>query len=310
MKELLILTGKVGQKKRGLADYLGRSFAGRAKVTVGLFADLVFEIDGQKIEVRLNQKKITDFDLVVFRGVGSDFLTVAGDLALCLKHLEIEYTDTVFKEIGPFGSKMTALIKLSLAGLPMMPSFYCQQDKIRKHMDEIVGKFGFPLIAKELSSQAGRGVFLVKDKKDFDFLDRVKPEEQFLFQDFYQDNEEYRLLVLGYEPRVFYQKIKTDPDEFRANTALGAEEKYLTVARAPTKMREMATKAVRVLGYEIAGADFLVEKKTGKIWILEVNRGPGLTYDIRISPEVPALTAFLAEKLGLPAGRQAWKNDY
>jgi len=299
MKELLILTSKISRKRTALRDYLNQSLAGRAKVTLGLFADLIFEIDGKKIKVRLNQKKITDFDLVVFRGVGSDFLTLASDLALCLEHLGVKYTDTTFRNIGPFGSKFTSMIKLSLAGLPVMPSYYCQQPKIRGRIGEIINKFGFPLIAKELSAQGGRGVFLLKKKKDFDFLNEAKAEQEFLFQDFYPDNEEYRLLVLGYQPMVYYQKIKTDPNEFRANTALGAKEKYLVVDQAPKEMRAVAAKAAQILGYEIAGVDFLIDKRTQKIWLLEVNRGPGLTYDTKISPEVPALASFFAKKLGV-----------
>jgi len=297
MKNLLILTGKIGQKRKTLVDYLNKSLAGRAKVFLGLFADLIFEIEGRKVEVRLNDKKMTDFDLVVFRGVGADFLTVAGDLALCLEHLQVEYTDTVFKQIGPFSSKMTALIQLSLAGLPMMPSYYCQRPKIRERMGEIIHRFGFPLIAKDLSLQEGKGVFLLRKEKDFDFLKVVGPEQQFLFQDFYPHSEEYRLLVLGYEPMVYYQKIRTDPNEFRANTALGAKEKYMAVSQAPRKMRKIAVKAARVLGYEITGVDFLVDKKTQKIWILEANRGPGFTYDLQASPELPVFASFIAKKL-------------
>lgn len=299
MKNLLILTCKVGRKRTTLRDYLNQNLAGQAKVTLGLFADLIFEIDGKKVKVKLNQKPITDFDLVVFRGVGSDFLTLAGNLALCLEHLQVEYTGTTFKQIGPFGSKMTTLIKLSLSGLPMMPSYYCQQPKIRERMDKIINRFDFPLIAKELSLQAGKGVFLLKKKKDFDFLNEVKPEQQFLFQDFYPDNEEYRLLVLNHKPMVYYQKIKTDPNEFRANTALGAKEKYMAVSQAPRKMKVMAIKATRVLSYEIAGVDFLIDKQTQKIWLLEVNRGPGFTYDLRASPELPTFASFLKSKLGL-----------
>ncbi len=297
MKNLLILTGKIGQKKEALVEYLSQSLVGQVKVTLGLFADLIFEIDWKKVKVRLGDRNMTDFDLVVFRGVGSGFLVVAGNLALCLEHLQIEYTDTVFKRIGPFGSKMTALIQLSLAGLPMMPSYYCQRPKIRERMGEIIHRFGFPLIAKDLSLERGKGVFLLKKKEDFDFLNKVDPKREFLFQDFYPDNEEYRILTLGYKSMVYYQKIRTDPDEFRANTALGAEEKYLAVSQASKKMRAMAVKSARVLDYEIAGVDFLIDKRTQKTWILEVNRGPGLTYDTKISPEVPAFASFVAKKL-------------
>ena len=73
MKNLLILTCKIGQKRKALVGYLNQSLAGQVKVALGLFADLIFEIDGKKIKVRLEDRKITDFDLVVFRGVGSDW---------------------------------------------------------------------------------------------------------------------------------------------------------------------------------------------------------------------------------------------
>jgi len=140
---------------------------------------------------------------------------------------------------------------------------------------------------------------LLKKKEDFDFLKTVGPKQEFLFQDFYPDNEEYRLLVLGYKPMVYYQKIRTDPNEFRANTDLGAEERYLPVSQAPRQMKKMAIKAARVLNYEAAGVDFLVDKKTKKTWILEVNRGPGFTYDLKASPELPTLASFLAKQLGV-----------
>lgn len=298
MKELLILTGKINRKNKALVKYLDQRLPGRTKVSLGLFEDLVFEIDGKKIMVRLGQRKITDFDLIVFRGVGKDFLTLAGNLALCLEYLRIDYTDTVFKQIGPFGSKLTSLIKLSLAGLPTMSSYYCQQHYIREHLGEIVSRYGFPMIAKDLTLQGGKGVFLVKHENDFDFLNEAKPEQQFLFQDFYPESEEYRLLVLDYKPEVYYQKIRTDPNEFRANTVLGAEERYFAPDQASDEMKRLAVKAAKVLGYEIAGVDFLVEKKTGKLWILEVNRGPGLTYDTQVSPELPTVAAFLAKKMG------------
>ena len=71
----------------------------------------------------------------------------------------------------------------------------------------------------------------------------------------------------------------------------------MPVSQAPKKMRAMAVKAVRTLGYEVAGIDFLVDKKTQKIWILEVNRGPGFTYDLQASPELPVFASFIAKKL-------------
>jgi len=296
MKKLLILTGKVNKKRKRLCQYLNQSLSGRAKVTLGSFSDLIFEVDGKEIKVKLGSRKITDFDLVCFRGVG-DFLTLAGNLAICLDHFKIEYIDTTFSQIGPFGSKMTALLRLSLAGLPVIPSFYCQRDKIKNQINYLVAKFGFPMVAKELSQQLGRGVFLLKKRKDFDFLKKVDPKDEFMFQKFYPNEEEYRLLVLGNKVTVWERKIRTDPKEFRSNVILGAREEFLDINQLPKEMEQIAVKAAKVLSYEVAGVDILIDSRTKKRWLLEANRGPAFTYELDVSPELPALASFFADKL-------------
>ena len=78
---------------------------------------------------------------------------------------------------------------------------------------------------------------------------------------------------------------------------MGAEEEFIDVDKAPAEMKEIVIKAVKVLGLEIAGADILIDSKTGKQWILEVNRGPGLTYDTNVSPELKQLALFFARRM-------------
>lgn len=297
MKKLLILVAKKGKKKKKLVSFLGQNLLGKAEVSLARFSDLIFEIERENLSVGLDGRDIRDFDLVYFRRVGGEFLALAGTLALCLDHFKMEYIDSIFKEIGPAGNKLTSLLKCSLADLPVMPSFFCWQDKIREEIDYIVDKFGFPLVAKEVTSVRGEKVFLLRKRKDFDFLKQVDPGDQFLFQKFYPNDEEYRLVVLDYKVRVYYQKIRRDPEEFRSNTALGAEERFLAVEEAPAKMKKIAVKAAKVLGLEITGVDILIERETGKPWLLEANRGPGLTYDPKISTELPALADFFRHKL-------------
>jgi glutathione synthase/RimK-type ligase-like ATP-grasp enzyme len=40
-------------------------------------------------------------------------------------------------------------------------------------------------------------------------------------------------------------------------------------------MRRLALKAARILQFEFAGVDFITHKKTGQMYLLEVNRSPG-----------------------------------
>jgi len=299
MKEILILVTKTGKKKQTLVDYLNKNLAGKAKVTLGKLADLVFEVEGKKVKVRLNDKNITDFSLVYFRRLGSDFLPHARTLAFCLDHLKIDYFDSYFGKTSLAGNKLTALIRLSLAGLPVMPSFFCWRDKVEGNIDCLENKYGYPLVAKELLLQQGKGIFLIKKRKDFDFLKKTKPEDQFFFQKFYPNEKEYRLLVLGDRVAVYERKIRIDPLEFRGNVALGAKEEFLKVNQAPKEMKTMAVKAAQILGLEVAGVDIFIASQTGKQWLLEVNRGPGFTYDLEVSSELPELASFFAQKLGI-----------
>ena len=70
--------------------------------------------------------------------------------------------------------------------------------------------------------------------------------------------------------------------------------------RSPNKeMKKMAIKAAKVLNYQITGVDIMIDSQTGKKWLLEANRGPGFTYDLKKSPELPAVASFFAKKLKL-----------
>jgi len=97
--------------------------------------------------------------------------------------------------------------------------------------------------------------------------------------------------------KVWEAKISTDPKEFRSNVALGAREEFYPLADLPPKMEEIAVKAAKTLNIQIAGVDLLEEKVTKKVWLLEVNRGPGFTYDTKISPEIKKIAAFFAKEL-------------
>jgi len=97
---------------------------------------------------------------------------------------------------------------------------------------------------------------------------------------------------------VYERKVRTDENEFRNNVALGAKEEFLDLNQIPGVLKQIAVKAADVLGYQISGVDVLVDKTTGKYWLLEANRGPGLTYDEKVSPEMVKLAEYFAKKLG------------
>jgi len=298
MKKLLILVDKIGPKKEMFAEHIAKKLAKEDKLILARFSDLILINEQRKIEIFLDETdyKLRDFDLVYFRRAGSLFLSLAGTLGIYLDNLKIPFFDTCFKNLGSAGGdKLTTYVKLSLAGLPTIPGYFCWHTKIEQKKNEIIDKLGLPLVAKQLSSQRGKGVFLIKKADDFKMLAENFPEGEFLFQKFIPGKDEYRLLVLKEKIGSYEEKIKA-PGEYRANLALGATEEYIDIKRMPEAMKEIAIKAAKILSIQIAGVDILIDKN-GKMWLLEVNRGPGLTYDTQISPELDSLATFFKQEL-------------
>lgn len=297
-KKVLILVGKIGEKKELFAQAIAKALDKDDKLVLARFSDLIFNVNGRTVDVSIEevQEKITDFDFVYFRRAGTKFPSSAGTLAVCLDHFGIEYIDKTYRSLGPLGDKFTSLIRLAIAGLPVIPTFYCWHAHINDKKAEIIAKFGLPLVAKQIGSQKGRGVLLLKEEKDFAKLGMEFPEEAFLFQKYLPSDEEYRVLVLEEGIGAFERKIRTNPEEFRSNVALGAREEFIDIGKIPPKMKKIAIDACRTLEIQIGGVDILVDRK-GTPWLLEVNRGPGLTYDPKVSPELANLGKYFAHKL-------------
>lgn len=296
-KKLLILVDRAGIKKEKFARLIAERLGGSVVSTLAVFSNLTFNLDENGVTVCLDDEDIKNYQLVYFRRVGNYFFSVAGALAICLDSFKIPFFDTTFKEVGPDEDKVVNLVRLKLAGVPIVPTFFCWPTQIEKNRDKIIAQFGLPLVVKTLGSHRGLGVYRLKTIGDFGRLPGGgKP---LLFQPFIENEVEYRLLVLKDKVAVAERKIRTDPNEFRSNVALGAREEFFKVEELPDRIEKAAVLAARTLKIETAGVDVLLEKKGGRFWILEVNRGPGLTYDTAVSPEMDEIAEFFRRELGM-----------
>lgn len=298
MKKILILVDKIGEKKEQFAGLIAEKLGPSVNITLARFSDLTVDIDDKNITVEIEGENIKNFNLVYFRRVGDRFFSLGGTLAICLTHFGIPFFDTAFADVGPDEDKFTNQTRLAVAGLPIVPSFFCWYEKINEYKKHIIQRFGLPLVAKSLASHRGKGVFLLKKEEDFDLLNKDGGKSQFLFQKYLLNDEEYRLLVLKDRVAVAERKVRTDPNEFRSNVALGAKEEFLKVSDLSDDLKSMAVLSAKTLKIQTAGVDVLVERGNGKNWLLEVNRGPGLTYDTNVSPEISELAKFFKRELG------------
>lgn len=294
MKRILILG--VGKKTNELRDGLTKNLPRDVIVELAKFEDIIINIEQKNTSIFIDGKNILDYDIVYFRRAGKKFIWLAGTIAIFLDKNKKVYFDSVYKNIGPIGTKLTSLIKLAVDGFPVVTSVYCYSENIIKNFDGFTKKLGLPMVAKDLYSQRGVGVSLIKNKKDLETLVSKFPGKKFMFQKFVDKSDEFRILVLGDDVGCFERKKSPDPNEFRNNVSLGANEDFIEIEKTPKEIKDISIAAAKSLGIEIAGVDVVVDKNSNH-WILEVNRGPGFTYDSKDSPEITNLARFFAKVL-------------
>ena len=119
---------------------------------------------------------------------------------------------------------------------------------------------------------------------------------QYLFQKYVELKDEYRLLVLGDRVGVWEKKIVTTKGEFRHNVSLGASEEFLKINDIPDNLEKIAVNGAAALNVQIAGVDIATDRETGEYYLIEINRGPGFTYDTKISPEMDELAKYFGKE--------------
>jgi glutathione synthase/RimK-type ligase-like ATP-grasp enzyme len=297
MNKILILNYTNSGENKEFANLFKEKLADICQVYSCDFSDTSVFVKKDGIEVMFGDHNAKEFDLIYFRRVGHVYFKLAAALALCIKNLGIKFFDTGLSDIGPAGNKFISFLRLYFSGLPVItPTYFCPKETILQKYHEICKEIGLPLVFKHLHLQRGSGVFLIKEASQIPEILKKFPSGDFMFQKLVNNVHEYRVLVLNGKIGAYEEKVKTDKNEFRGNVHLGALEKFFDVDSIPSDIKEISIKAAKVLGIEVAGVD-VVTDDNDKAWLIEVNRGPGLTYNEKISPEIANFAKFLREEL-------------
>ncbi len=128
----------------------------------------------------------------------------------------------------------------------------------------------FPFILKWNFGLRGRNVFLMRNPEDLLLKSRAHPQSEWLVQEFIRAEFEYKVVTVGYKslPVVlkFAMNAKINRPDFKHYEVFASD--------AAAEIVSLAEAAARALGRELAKIDIL--ESSGKFYILEVNRFPGL----------------------------------
>ena len=266
---------KIAYLHRLTFDESERRFLEEAKI---LGIDLVMVkyrelrmVDGK---ILFGQMDMKEFDGWYFRSVGSE-LEWSKLLQLYAKKNKIPVVDQYLSSEGPLRRfKSVMSWQLTEAGVNYPKSSYIET---MSDLEEYLKNVSFPLIVK--LSQGGRhgmGTFWIREYEDLKKINDILMTRKgtrprgFLVQEYIENDGDYRVMTVGYKCiGGFKRQVKEE--RLVLNKSQGKSVGLVSVPEDVALMAEAAAKALEV---EVAGTDLVVSKKTGKVYVIEVNEAP------------------------------------
>lgn len=237
-------------------------------------------VDGKILFGEVDMK---EFDGWFFRSVGSE-LEWSKLLQLYAKKHNIPVVDEYLMTEGPLRRfKSVMSWQLMEAGVAYPKSAYIET---WSDLEIFLREATFPLIVK--LSQGGRhgmGTFWIREYGDLTKLKEVLEERKekakikgekipmirgFLVQEYIENDGDYRVMTVGYKCiGGFKRQVKEE--KLILNKSQGSS---IGLQEIPEAVVRTAEAAAKTLGVEVAGTDMVISKKTGEVYIIEVNEAP------------------------------------
>lgn len=222
----------------------------------------------------LNLPEITNLsaDVVIIRGIFNAIKPIS-TVVNNLKKKGVRVFDNNLLEHKYSIDKVTDIIKLSLAGIPVPDTFYVRDFEAMRHHSR---ETGFPVVVKPVRTGKGAGVFKADSEEELAAIieglaQKEKEAKSYLMQEYIDYELDLRCLVIG--ECVYTMRRIPKKDEFRANFSLGGRVEPFSLAEED---RELAIKALAAVDMSIGGVDILVGRD-GRRRVLEVNHTAGFT---------------------------------
>lgn len=271
-KNILIL---VGGNKNPLKSFLVEGGKLGLNVVGASFTELNYLInsDSKPFCLKVGNKDLKYFDLIYLRLTGKRFEDASIVVDYALKN-RIKLVDKIYGKARFIRLPLAKGLETKLlfeAGLPVPKTVFSSLVSVSKDLDK---SLGFPFVIKSTTGKQGHGVWSPKTKEELQeivnkLLERELRGERFIFQEFVKAAERHRILVIGGKAVAGI----TRPTRWR-NRFTDKDPEKMALIPIPKEDIKLAEKASDVLGIDIAGVDILVEDKTQKRFVLEVNSAP------------------------------------
>lgn len=272
-KVLLIARAKKDTSKQSAEEFASKVQA-RLQNDVHVenceISELFFEVGETDIRIYHPEKQfdIRDFDLVIIRHIGA-FAVEAHAITLYCEHFGVQYTDTYLNRLL-LDNKMSTEFLLWTQGVTCMPrTFYGPVDELARRLPELGNK----VIVKDNEGSKGRLNFVVESEAQLRTIVSEHPTVHFVLQEFIPNDSDLRVLVLNGHPSLVIRR-SGDGSTHLNNTSQGGRAELVPLDAVSREILEVSVAAAEITKLQVAGVDVVVDKETGKFFILEVNNAP------------------------------------
>ena len=296
MKKVLIVAAYLTENKHKLVELLSKHFDKKVEFSLDSFENFALFInEEERLEGFFSGINLKSFDFVYIRSK-TDYSNIAKTVAICLESNKIPYADKAIAWASYIGDKLTSQSRLALGKIAVPASFYAQNLNNQFSISWIK-KLTFPLIIKDLKSQRMTGIYIVNNEDELIEFIKKNKDRKLIFQKFIDIQNEYRIFVIEGTAVSAHTKIKRDytSGKLKYLNPTG-EHVFVDLKSLPKKLIKEAEKAANELLLDIAGVDMCIDSY-GKIFCLEVNRGPGIDYEDDKPEEIDALVKFFQQKI-------------
>ncbi len=238
-------------------------------------ADLVLDCNNRGFNASLaDGRQIKDYDLIYLM-VGNrrwEWYTAASYLAENFGTIIVN-RKTVEPGYKYYLTPAIDYLRQTQNNLPYPASYIVFNEKGAK---SAIDKFTYPVIVKTSAGRQGRGVYLCRSfdevKKAIDEIHQTGVKAV-VIREFVPNDGDLRIFTVGYKAIGAMKRVPTREGEFRSNISQGGRGEKFELDNY-SEIKEIAEKAAEISKTEIAGVDIIINKETGKPYILEVNPSP------------------------------------
>lgn len=217
------------------------------------------------INLASQRVRVKDYDLLYVRFAFPDFPRVL-KLAKEFNNLAKPVVDQEWINPELNASKLTAYSMLEKHGVPFPTT---------RRFSMVTQNY--PRLIKWVYGFGGKHVWMVKNKHQLTGLLQKYPRKELFEQEYIEADYEYKVITLGYKSLPFIMRHTIHPKRKMADL-----ENYRIMSKNELPgLTVLAEKAAFATSRELAKVDIL--EQSGKWYVLEVNRSPGLKIQEAIS---------------------------